>query len=112
MYEKKADSRRTRFHTRITTERQILGMVNSSDLCADFPLAGMTSDAISAWERTARKHLQRGLAARIANQLREIGRRTELLADDSRDVFRPNELVQCDEIEQAKASLRKIVTTH
>jgi hypothetical protein len=105
-----AKGRRTRFQARIAAERGILTIVNSSELCRDSPLAGMTAQAIADWERRARHKLEPGRAAKVADLLLEIGRRTELLADDSRDVFGANELVQRDDgVDQAQAELRRLV---
>lgn len=106
----KAQGRRTRFQARISTEREILSIVNSSDLCGDIPLAGMTTYAIADWERHAREKLKQGSAAKIVDILLEIGRRTELLSDDSRDVFDTNEIVQQDDIDQAKITLQVLVS--
>ena len=105
-----AKGRRTRFHTRIATEREILTIVNSSELCRELPLAGMTAHAIADWESRARHKLEPGYAAKVANPLLEIGRRTELLADDSRDVFGVNQLVQYDDgVDGAQIALRRLV---
>ena len=105
-----AKSRRTRFHARIATEREILTIVNSSECCRDLPLAGMTAHAIADWESRARTKLEQGRAAKVANALLEIGRRTELLADDSRDVFGVDALVRHDDgVERAQTELRKLL---
>lgn len=70
----------------------------------------MTVCAISDWETRAREKLEPGCAARAANLLLELGRRTELLADDSRDVFGGNELVQHDNgVSQAENALRELL---
>lgn len=107
---KEANGRRSRFQARIATEREILTIVNSSELCRDLPLAGMTAHAIADWEGRAQAKLDQGRAARIANALLEIGRRTELLADDSRDVFGVNELVELDdEVDSAQIALRTLL---
>ena len=105
----RAERRRTRFHARIHTEREILRVINSSATCENFPLAGMTSSAIDAWERRAREVFEDGWAAKVGNTLREIGRRCELLADDSRDVFRPTELIDHEDVETATTALREIL---
>ncbi len=110
MLDNKAQSRRTRFHARIATEREILSIVNSSELCRGLPLAGMTAHAIAEWESRARDKLEQGCAAKVTDLLLEIGRRTELLADDSRDVFGVNELVQHDDVDRAKAALRELMS--
>jgi hypothetical protein len=105
-----AKSRRNRFHARIATEREILTIVNSSPLCRDVPLAGMTAHAVADWESRARDKLEVGRAAKVANVLLEIGRRTELLTDDSRDVFGVNELVEHDDgVDRARIALQKLV---
>jgi hypothetical protein len=105
-----AKHRRNRFHARIATEREILTIVNSSPLCTDLPLAGMTAQAIADWEDRARDKLEGGRAAKVANVLFEIGRRTELLTDDSRDVFGVNQLVEHDDgVELARIELQKLV---
>ena len=104
-----ARARRTRFQARIATEREILGIVNSSDLCIDLSLAGMTAEAIADWESRARQKFEPGRAARVANALLEIGRRAELLTDDSRDVFTANDLVTVDDgVDKAKTALRML----
>ena len=110
MSDNKAQSRRSRFHARIATEREILSIVNSSELCRDLPLAGMTAHAIEDWESRARNKLEPGCAAKVADLLLELGKRTELLADDSRDVFGAAELVMHDNgVGQAKTALRVLV---
>ncbi len=111
MSDDKAQSRRNRFQNRIAIEREILAIVNSSELCGSLPLAGMTAHAIANWELLTRDKLEQGRAAKIADLLLEIGRRTELLADDSRDVFGVNELVQHDDdVDRAKTALRELVS--
>lgn len=106
----KAVRRRLRFHARITTEREILTIVNSSDACRDVPLAGMTAYAIADWEIRAKAKLEEGRASKAADFLLEIGRRTELLADDSRDVFGGRDLGPNDDLERAKMALLEILS--
>ena len=110
MLDNKARSRRTRFHARIATEREVLSIVNSSDFCRDLPLAGMTSQAIADWESRAREKLEQGWAAKITDLLLEIGRRTELLADDSRDVFRVDQLVEHNGVDPAMMALQQLMS--
>ena len=110
MRENKEKGRRTRFQARIATEREILGILNSSDLCRSLPLAGMTAHAIADWESRAQDELDQSIVAQITQQLYEIGRKTELLADDSRDVFNPNELIHQKDVEHAKTCLLQMVS--
>jgi hypothetical protein len=70
----------------------------------------MTAHAIADWESRARHRLEQGLAAKVADVLLEIGRRTELLTDDSRDVFGVNDLVEHDEeVDRARIALRGLM---
>jgi len=111
MPNKFSDDRRLRFHSRIATEREILTIVNSSTLCQGLPLAGMTAAAISEWEIRAQGVLEPGKASAIVEFLLEIGKRTELLTDDSRDVFGVNNLSPHDRaVDVAKAALIRLVS--
>lgn len=69
----------------------------------------MTRQAIVEWESRAKKHLEDGQSSKITNLLLEIGRRSELLADESRDVFKIGELVLSGDLKQAKTSLKEIL---
>jgi len=69
----------------------------------------MTSQAIVEWENRARNHFEDGQSAKITNLLLEIGRRSELLADESRDVFKVDEMVLSGDLEQAKEKLQELL---
>src|SRR3546814_2057601 len=108
MSEASATGRRSRFQARIQSEREILTIVNSSPACRGIPLAGMTSEAIATWEAKARRCLVDGVAAKAVNTLLEIGRRTDLLADNSKDVFTFSDVIATDDlVDRAKKNLRR-----
>src|SRR3546814_18545514 len=109
MSEASATGRRSRFQARIQSEREILTIVNSSPACRGIPLAGMTSEAIATWEAKARRCLVDGVAAKAVNTLLEIGRRTDLLADNSKDVFTFSDVIATDDlVDRARSEERRV----
>src|SRR3546814_8020516 len=70
----------------------------------------MTSEAIATWEAKARRCLVDGVAAKAVNTLLEIGRRTDLLADNSKDVFTFSDVIATDDlVDRAKKNLRDLL---
>ena len=103
--------RRTRFRRRIDTERDILAVVNAVFAKNGLALFGMTSAAIEKWRSEAQVCIGHKYANEIADLLLKIGQRTELLADDSRDVFRTDDLSPQDGIAALVLQLGRIVHT-
>src|SRR3546814_19090785 len=70
----------------------------------------MTSEAIATWEAKARRCLVDGVAAKAVNTLLEIGRRTDLLADNSKAVFTFSDVIATDDlVARAKKNLRALL---
>src|SRR3546814_12365651 len=70
----------------------------------------MTSEAIATWEAKARRCLVDGVAAKAVNTLLEIGRRTDLIADNSKDVFTFSDVIATDDlVDRAKKNLRDLL---
>lgn len=81
--------RNTRFHARISLEREFLTPVNAA-FGAKATLAGMTEKAITSWRERAAGQFDPRTIFDVAEILMEASRRAEFLADDSRDVFEPS----------------------
>lgn len=96
-------SRRSRFETRIRTERDFLATINRV-FGAIAPLAGMTHDAISSWSRRANEATGADLSV-VAALLFEASSRADLMADNSKDVFDPSERPAPDSIAELRAML-------
>jgi len=79
-------TRRTRFENRVELEREFLTLINQK-FGSSAPLAGMTGDAIDAWEARAQEAIGGDAARSIHDLLIEISIRAELFADHSREVF-------------------------
>jgi len=82
----KPNTRRTRFENRVGLEREFLTQINQK-FGKTAPLAGMTRDAIDAWQTRAQKARGGEAVELIHNLLIEVSTRAELIADHSRDVF-------------------------
>ncbi|MGP9812924.1 hypothetical protein ACTZWT_15565 [Rhodopseudomonas sp. NSM] len=80
------NTRRTRFENRVELEREFLTHVNQR-FGRLAPLAGMTGDAIDAWQVRAREAGCGNEVDLVHDLLIEISKRAELIADHSRDVF-------------------------
>lgn len=85
----------TRFQTRISIEREVISIINT-EINISLSLFGMTYAAIEQWKKKAERLLPKQKADTIANLLLEIGKRCELLSDNSRDVFCVDELIPHD----------------
>lgn len=96
-------SRRIRFETRISTERDFLATTNER-FGAVAPLAGMTHDAIRSWSRRVTEATGLDLAA-VTRILLEASSRADLMADNSKDVFEPQERPAPDTIFELKRML-------
>jgi hypothetical protein len=96
-------SRRSRFETRVRTERDFLGAINRV-FGAIAPLAGMTHDAIGSWSRRASEATGVDLTAVVA-VLFEASSRADLMADNSKDVFDTAERPAPDSIAELRALL-------
>jgi hypothetical protein len=81
-------SRRTRFEARVSLERDFLSRINAV-VGQDYPLAGMTGDAIESWRTRAKAGWPAAGIDRITRLLLEASLRAELLADNSKEVFEP-----------------------
>lgn len=90
-------SRRTRFEERIRIEREFLTPINSvfAPAC---PLAGMTRDTIEAWRKKASRSYAAPEISALSDLLLEASARANLLADNSKDVFEPEERPNPDSI--------------
>lgn len=80
--------RNSRFHARIKIERSFLTPTNRV-FGAKAELAGMTAKAITDWVARARVAFPGTDVVGIADLLTAASSRAEILADDSRDTFRP-----------------------
>jgi hypothetical protein len=98
--------RRTRFETRIALERMFLMRINE---VSSVRLSGMTQAAIQAWENRARNTYDVGIVSKIAGLLLEASARGELLADNSRDVFQPDQRVSLDSLEEVAEILDDVL---
>lgn len=93
--------RRTRFETRVLLERDFLSRVNA--VFGRFaPLAGMTIDAIESWKVRAGTKAECVVVAQIARLLSEASARAELMADNSKEVFEPDQRPQADSLRELR----------
>lgn len=92
-------TRRTRFETRVTIERDFLTRVNSI-FGETAPLAGMTRDAIDSWSLRATEKFQNPEIRTIAHILVEASTRAAFLADNSKDVFEPERRPKIESMSQ------------
>ena len=91
MFGQSRSTRRTRFETRIGLEREFLTRVNVVFGQTE-PLAGMTRGAIDSWcSRAQQRGLGNGGIQQVARILIEVSMRADLLADNSKDVFEPDQ---------------------
>lgn len=81
--------RRTRFRARLDTERLFLGTINKK-FSVSVPLMGMTRQAIVSWHKTVNIVVPCSQVNSIVSLLLEAGKRADILADDSREVFEPD----------------------
>lgn len=103
-----APTRRTRFEERVKVERAFLVPVNRR-FGADAPLAGMTASAIDTWQLRA-SALESGIDVNLAaDLLREAAARAELLADNSRDVFRADDRTSSDSLAAIQRMLEALL---
>lgn len=103
-------TRRTRFENRVELEREFLTLINRI-FGQTAPLAGMTGDAIDAWETSARESLGRDTMKPIRDILIEISVRAELIADHSRDVFDRDGKLGPGSLDDLRTLLTKALST-
>lgn len=96
--------RRTRFRARIEIERAFLTTVNNF-YGPDGPLMGLTAAAIEAWARTAMERDAAG-PAEVKAILLEAAKRSEILSDDSREVFDSSGAASLSSVEHLHQMLR------
>jgi hypothetical protein len=101
--------RRTRFQGRVDLEREFLTPVNVvfGERAA---LAGMTRDAIESWQRRAGHFLSVAKVEIIAALLLEASARAALLADNSRDVFEPDERSTDESLHEVRRLLEEALS--
>jgi hypothetical protein len=102
-------TRRTRFETRIALERDFLTRVNAK-FGLSTPLAGMTRDAIESWAARAGAITEPSLVSDVARLLIEVSARADLMADNSKDVFEPDQRRQPDSLCEIRDLLDKTLT--
>jgi hypothetical protein len=96
-------SRRSRFETRVRTERDFLAAINRV-FGSVGPLAGMTHDAIRCWSQRVADVTGKDLSTVVAVLL-EASSRADLMADNSKDVFDPKERPAPDSIAELRSML-------
>jgi len=101
-------TRRSRFETRISLERDFLTRVNAT-FGRSAPLAGMTRDAIESWTARAEAKTERALIVEVARLLIEMSTRADLMADNSKDVFKREQRPQPDSLQELRDLLDKIL---
>jgi hypothetical protein len=92
-----SNTRRTRFETRILLEREFLARVNNV-FAPSLSLAGMTRDAIESWSQRASAKKTIKNIFQIARLLIEVSEKSQLLADNSKDVFEAGHIHQPDSL--------------
>jgi hypothetical protein len=100
-----SNSRRTRFEGRIDIERHFLSIVNEK-FGDRAPLAGMTEDAIESWALRATTLFPHNTISSIKQILIEAAIRSEILADNSRDVFVREEIMNVSSLDELSNILR------
>ena len=103
------DTRRTRFENRVELEREFLTHINQKFGNAA-PLAGMTGDAIDAWQVRARDAGGGNAVDTIHDLLIEISIRAELIADHSREVFDREGYATAGSLDDLRALLAKAMS--
>lgn len=101
-------TRRTRFETRVTLERDFLTRVNNA-FGGSEPLAGMTMDAIESWQKRAKAAWPAVNIDRLARILVEASFRADLLADNSKDVFEPEHRPPPDALDELRILLDRVI---
>lgn len=101
--------RRKRFRARIESERTFLNLVNGA-IASEFPLTGMTHVAIDAWSTKIKEFERPENIYEITAILKEASTRALLMADNSKDVFEPNQPISRLSIETVYEKLKQILT--
>ena len=102
-------TRRTRFEHRISIEREYLGPINLV-FGKVAPLAGMTAEAIKSWRGRARDFCDAGRIDSITAILLEASKRAELLADNSKDVFEPQQRPRPESLGELLQELKRALS--
>lgn len=100
-----SNNRRTRFEGRINIERHFLSIVNEK-FGDRAPLAGMTEDAIESWSLRAMTLFPHNTISSIRQMLIEAAVRSDILADNSRDVFIREEIMNVSSLDELANILR------
>jgi len=90
-------------------EREFLTHINQK-FGNTAPLAGMTVDAIDAWQVRAREAGGSGAVDAIHDLLIEISIRAELIADHSRDVFERSGYAAAGSLDDLRVLLQEAVS--
>jgi hypothetical protein len=98
-----------RFLARIDIERSIIGIVNSSEVGGNFPLAGLSEGAIREWRRRVAVALPRNVVNAVGVILEDASRRTGLMADNSRIVFDPEFKTDSAALEALRCELIRLL---